>query len=81
MLFEAARTALEAAIEEAEISGTGPEPVAWDVERLRMLLAMTEMGQGFLKMLMALRMPRTPDGFQGWLGRASQIVARLRVGR
>ena len=81
MLFEASRTALEAAIEEAEISSTGPEPVAWDVERLRMLLAMTEMGQGFLKMLMALRMPRTPDSFQGWLGRASQIVARLRGGR
>jgi len=84
MLLEAARTALEAAIEEAEIAATaqdGAAPVQWDVDRLRMLLAMTEMGQGFLKMLMALRMPRTPDGFQGWMGRASQIVARLRGGR
>jgi len=84
MLLEAARTALEAAIEEAEIAATaqdGATPVPWDVDRLRMLLAMTEMGQGFLKMLMALRMPRTPDGFQGWMGRASQIVARLRGGR
>ena len=84
MLLEAARTALEAAIEEAEIAATAQEGAAavpWDVDRLRMLLAMTEMGQGFLKMLMALRMPRTPDGFQGWMGRASQIVARLRGGR
>jgi DNA-binding transcriptional regulator GbsR (MarR family) len=84
MLLEAARTALEAAIEEVEIAATDPRAsaeVPWDIDRLRMLLAMTEMGQGFLKMLMALRMPRTPDGFQGWMGRASQIVARLRGGR
>jgi hypothetical protein len=76
--------ALEPAIHEAEIAATAQEGAAavpWDVDRLRMLLAMTEMGQGFLKMLMALRMPRTPDGFQGWMGRASQIVARLRGGR
>ncbi|MCK6573962.1 MarR family transcriptional regulator [Myxococcota bacterium] len=83
MLLEGARVALEAAIEEAEIAATAPvpgEPLRWDVDRLRMLLSLTEMAQGFLKMVIALRMPRAPDNLGGWLGRAQSLVARLRGG-
>ncbi len=85
MLLEGARTALEAAIEEAEIAQVeatesgGPPPI-WDLDRLRMLLSLTEMAQGFVKMLMALRLPRAPEGFGGWLGRAQSLVSRLRGG-
>jgi hypothetical protein len=83
MLLEGARVALEAAIEEAEIAAAAPlpgEPLRWDVDRLRMLLSLTEMAQGFLKMVIALRMPRAPENLGGWLGRAQNLVARLRGG-
>lgn len=82
MLLESARVALEAAIEEAEIAGSGERgpPLRWDLDRLRMLLSLTEMAQGFLKMVIALRLPRVPEGFGGWLGRAQSLVARLRGG-
>lgn len=79
MLLEGARVALEAAIEEAEIAGSNPQaPLRWDLDRLRMLLSLTEMAQGFLKMVIALRLPRAPEGFGGWVGRAQSLVARLR---
>lgn len=80
MLLEGARVALEAAIEEAELAGGSESPPRWDVDRLRMLLALTEMAQGFLKMLMALRLPRAQEGFGGWLGKAQSLVSRLRSG-
>lgn len=79
MLLEGARVALEAAIEEAEIAGSNPQAeLRWDLDRLRMLLSLTEMAQGFLKMVIALRLPRAPEGFGGWVGRAQSLVARLR---
>ena len=86
MILEGARVALEAAIEEAEIAASSldsarPERAArlrWDLDRLRMLLSLTEMAQGFLKMVIALRLPRAPEGFGGWVGRAQTLVSRLR---
>ncbi len=78
MLVEGARVALEAAVEEAELAESLGHHVAWNVDRMRMLLAMTEMAQSLLKILTSLRLPRTGDRFSTWLERAGGIAERLR---
>ena len=81
MLLESARVALEAAIEEVEIAATGRGAAVWNLDRLKMLQGMTEMAQSLVKLLMGLRLPRTPEGFGGWLGMAGKVVSRFRGGR
>ncbi len=78
MLIESARLALEAAIEEVEFSQSLGEEVRWDVDRMRMLLAMTELAQALLRILMALRVPRASDRFSGWLDKAGSFADTLR---
>jgi DNA-binding transcriptional regulator GbsR (MarR family) len=65
MLVEAARVALEGALEAAEMSRETPPRFA--VERMRFLLRMTEIAQAFLRILMNLRVPRKLEGIGGWL--------------
>ena len=78
MLLEAARVALEAALEEAEIAQATGTRVFYRTERLKMLLAMTEVAQALLKILTTLRLPRTGERFTRWLERAAAITERLR---
>ena len=54
------------------------EEIPYDVERMRLILGLTEMAQAFLKILMALRVPRSLDAMTGWLGRASRLTARFK---
>ena len=78
MMLEAARVSLEAAVEEAELmKDTGAEMV-WSLERMRVLLGLTEMAQTFLKILIKLRLPRSNDALGAWLARASTFMATLR---
>jgi DNA-binding transcriptional regulator GbsR (MarR family) len=78
MMLESARVSLEAAVEEAElVQDTGAE-MAWSLERMRVLLGLTEMAQTFLKILIKLRLPRSNDALGAWLGRASTFMATLR---
>ncbi len=73
MLIETARVALEAALEEAEIQEEMGSESPFDTRRIRLLLSITETAQGFLKILVALRLPRTADT----LGRGLRSVAKL----
>jgi len=78
MMLESARVSLEAAVEEAELlQDTGAE-MAWSLERMRVLLGLTEMAQTFLKILIKLRLPRSNDALGAWLARASTFMATLR---
>jgi DNA-binding transcriptional regulator GbsR (MarR family) len=78
MLVEAARVALEAAIEEAELAQELSHNVRWNAERLQTLMAMTELAQALLRILMGLRMPKAQDRLSGWLDRAGSLADRLR---
>lgn len=78
MLIEAARVALEAAIEEAELAVGVGHRVRWNAERMKTLLAMTELAQALLRILMSLRLPKAHDRFTTWLDRAGGLADRLR---
>ena len=78
MLIEAARLALEAAIEECEYAASLGHEVRYDVDRMKMLLAMCELAQTLLRMMMSLRMPRGTERFGTWLKKAAGLAGRLR---
>ena len=78
MMVERARVSLEAAVEEAEVGRELGDDLPYDLDRMRLLLGLTEMAQAFMKILMALRMPRSLDAMTGWLGRASRLTARFK---
>ena len=80
MIIEHARVALEAAVEEADLAVAGGEPIAWDVERMRMLLRMTETAQAFLRILVQLRVPTAVREVGGWITKATALLARFRRG-
>ncbi len=78
MLVEATRLALEAAIEEAEYARSVGHDVRYDIDRMRMLLAMCELAQTLLRMLMSVRMPRGTERLGGWIKKAAGLASRLR---
>ena len=78
MLLEQARNALEAAIEEAELASAAGEHVPYDVGRMRLLLAMTDSAQAFLRMLIGMRLPRAVEAFGGWVTKATSLIQSIR---
>jgi len=79
MLLERARVAFESAREQAELAqprGTLP----YAPERIRLLLAMTELAQGLLRILIAIRTPRAVREVGGWFRRAGAFVRRIGAG-
>jgi DNA-binding transcriptional regulator GbsR (MarR family) len=80
MLLERARNALEAAIEEAELAIAAGELIPYDVARMRLLLAMTDAAQSFLRMLIGMRLPRAVESFGGWVAKAATIIQSIRRG-
>ncbi len=76
MLIEAARVALEAAIEEAELAGGNSG--LYDLDRMRLLLSMTEFAQLVLRLVLSIRVPRSLEGFERWLLEARGFVKRFR---
>jgi HTH-type transcriptional regulator, glycine betaine synthesis regulator len=77
MLIEAARLALEGALEELELAGKR-ERGEYDEDRIRFLLRMTELAQSFLRLLIGIRVPRKLDGLGEWLKSTSGFFQSLR---
>ena len=84
MLVEAARMALESAIEEAEVGGSRREAKSrarsrgFELDRLRFLLRMTELAQAFLRLLIGIRVPRKLEGLGEWLRSSAKFMQSLR---
>ncbi len=78
MLLESAKVALEGAVQEAERAEEQGRAVHYDLDRMRILLAFTELGQAFLRVLISLRTPRGVERLGSWLRSASSIVRRFR---
>jgi DNA-binding transcriptional regulator GbsR (MarR family) len=77
MLIEAARLALEGALEELELA-KATERSRYDEDRIRFLLRMTELAQSFLRLLMGIRVPRKLDGVAEWIKSTSGFFQSLR---
>ena len=73
-LVDNARLALEGAIEQAELERVSGHEVRYDVGRMKFLLAMTEMAQRFLRMVISLRTPASAKKLSAWAGKASSVV-------
>lgn len=78
MLLESIRLALESAIENAEAVREEGAEVPYDLKRMRLLLAMTELSQAFMRFLFALGVPRSVEGFNEWVQRASSLIGHFR---
>jgi DNA-binding transcriptional regulator GbsR (MarR family) len=76
MLIESARVALEAAIHEAELEGGSGR---YDMERMRLLKSMAEFAQLVLRLVFSLRVPRSLESFERWMGEARGFLKRLRL--
>ena len=76
MLVETARLDLEAALEEARLAKRAGLQHPYSIERLRVLLTMTELAQSLLKTLIALRTPRAAEGLRAWGARAVLFMRR-----
>ncbi len=77
MLIERARmalVALEEAAEQARIAGFKSN---YDLQRIRLLLAMTELAQTTLKAILSVRMPGSLDAFAKWLRRSRNLTETL----
>ena len=77
MLVESTRLALESAMEEAEF--TDSDDLPYDIDRMRMLLTMTELAQSLLKMLIGARVPRTAGELGDWFGKAQTFLRAISV--
>lgn len=79
MLIERARLALEAAVEELEFAEEGGRETPYDLGRLRMVLAMTDLAQTVLRSILAVRVPRSTEAFARWMTDAAAVVQRLKA--
>lgn len=78
MLVERARITLEAAVTLTEDAERRGERTPWDLGRMRVLLGMTELAQGVLRAIIAIRTPTNMESYRKWLGKAVSLVDRLR---
>jgi len=76
MLLESTRLALEAAIEEAELS-PGP-PGAYSTKKMRLLLAMIGTIQRLLGLVIAIRKPDTLQNVTGWVKSVTALIDTVR---
>lgn len=93
MLLETSRLALEGALNELQRIASPTQHAAngqhrqqgeegseyqFDADRLRLLLQMTEWAQGVLKLIINARIPRSPERWGSWMGRAVKLGQSLR---
>ena len=78
MLIESARVALEALLEEVELTESFGESSKYDANRIRLLLNLTSAAQSFLRVLVSLRVPRAMDLLGTGLRKVSSVVQSLR---
>lgn len=76
MLMEQARISLEAAIGEAEANPDLTAESGYDLQRIRLLLAMTEFAQACLRAILAIRVPRAFEELGTWLTKGAALVKR-----
>lgn len=79
MLIERARLTLESAISEAEYRKEAQLDNPFDVERLELLLSMTELAQTTLRAILAVRMPRSLDSFGRWMKKTRGGIEKLQT--
>jgi DNA-binding transcriptional regulator GbsR (MarR family) len=77
MMIESARVALDAAVEEMELSDADARR-RYSLDRMRFLLRMTEMAQAFLRLLIGIRVPRKLEGLGDWLKNSAKFIQTLR---
>ncbi|MBK8013331.1 MAG: MarR family transcriptional regulator [Deltaproteobacteria bacterium] len=77
MLMERARLAIEAALAEVDWRSSAGLETPFDVQRLRLLLSMTEFAQASLRAILSVRMPRALDDLGRWLRKSIRRVRRL----
>ena len=77
MLIERTRQTLEAARAEARYQADEGGENPFDLQRIELLLAMTELAQTTLRALLAVRMPRSLDAFALWLTRTRGTLEKL----
>ncbi|MBN93215.1 MAG: hypothetical protein CL928_03975 [Deltaproteobacteria bacterium] len=77
ILLEEARSALDAAVLEVELSEQVQQAHDYDLNRMRMLLRMTERFQAMLRILIALRVPNSLSGLGRALSRTASLVQGL----
>lgn len=79
MLIERTRLALEACVQEGEAALAAGEPLDYDLDRLRSLLALTDAAQRFVRLLVSLRVPKSVERNLGdLLVKSSRLIASLR---
>lgn len=78
MLVEAARLALDGAIEEMELSNPRSAN-RFNLERMRLLLRMAELAQALLRLLIGIRVPRKLEELGTWLKNSSKLIRSLRT--
>lgn len=79
MLIERARLSLEAAVDEAEHAKAEGRTTPYDLERLRLLLRMSEFAQVVLRTVLAVRMPRSLDAFSRWMSGAGRVLHQVQA--
>ncbi|MBW2732060.1 MAG: hypothetical protein JRH20_06670 [Deltaproteobacteria bacterium] len=79
MLLESSRLALEATVDEISMREREGQSHPYRLKRLRILLAMTEMAQALLKVLLSLGGARTPRGLGRWISKAFAVTRSLRA--
>ena len=78
MLLESTRVALESAIEDGELCDSIGDTPSYSVNKMKLLLKMTEAAQGFLRIIVTMRMPKASDGLGSWVGRAQRLIKGMR---
>jgi len=77
MIVESVRTALDAAIEEAEYLELKGEETPYDLARMKTLMHLSRTAQAFLKMLMKLRVSENAESLAAWIGRTAGVIKSL----
>lgn len=78
MLIEGARIKLEAALEETQLAEEAGRPHGYNAERMRFLLRMTEVAQTLLRILIAIRTPRSLVDVRDWATSVRQLFQHIR---
>lgn len=79
LLLERTRQALEGALTESLAADARGIQPSYDRSRMRLLLAMTDLAQALLRLLIALRGAPSLEAFSGWVAKASSFARGFRV--
>ena len=78
MLLESTKIALEGALESAEIAQQAGEDIPFRIERIRLLLQMTQWAQSVLKLMISAKLPSYGEKISNWFDKASHFTQKLK---